>query len=358
MLVGRASEGRVTCVGNHTPLIISRGIIVLPTAACKAGEMCDHLKGGIIMDVTAPWVARTDQLLVRILNALIETADCRLENIMGSARRDKGIGQAVCQGQRALIAADGPGSVALLLVRSLVLMQLGIAKCRAPLTIPDLLVVDVCHPHIVVRGIGAIVEANDIDRPVEIVILAHGRDNVQTLILVRGDDTDIAIGLPGLLRKVGWELVLLRRPLCIPLDEVPVWIAGLIGIRIHKIHDIAVFLVSIIDRLPVPLVHGLISSALAILVPLLANPVGHPPAKDTDLNLWIQLLGICGHNKSRRARDIHLLIFLTHGTCLCSCRIIPVIAHFHLDMGKEGTLTSEEILHHLPVLLGTFCLVV
>src|SRR5699024_6738568 len=85
VLVITAAEGRVAGAGDHAPDLVLRGVVVLPAGNGKAGEMGDHLQGGIVVDVAAPGVAGAQQFLVGVLDALIEAADGRLEDVVGAA---------------------------------------------------------------------------------------------------------------------------------------------------------------------------------------------------------------------------------------------------------------------------------
>ena len=194
---------------------------------------------------------------MRVLDTLIESADRRLENIVGTAGRYKGNHKSFRHGKGALVAADA----LLPVLRRLVLMELRVSECRAALAVPYFLVVLVRHLHIVVRGVRTVVETDDIDRVIQLFVISHTRNDIQSLILIGCDNADIMIRIDRVLVKVVREIRLILKLCCDPFDKCFVRISCLIFIRIYKINDISVFLICVKNCFPVPLINRLISLA-------------------------------------------------------------------------------------------------
>ena len=171
-------------------------------------------------------------------------------------------------------------------------MHLGVAECGAAFTVPYFLVVNIRHGHIVVRGVGTIVETDDVHCVIQIFICPHIRDDIQRLVLIGSDDADTVVGFFCLRGEVFREFCLVLDPVCKPFDEIIVRATCLIGVRVDEVNHVAVFLVGVEDGLFVPFVHGLISCACAVAVPVFTYPVGHAPSEDAHFDIRVDFLGV------------------------------------------------------------------
>ena len=354
VLVVAAAEGAVAGGRNGAPDLVLGGIAVLPAGLGERGEVGGHVEGGIVVDVAAPGITGADELLVTVLDALVKAADGRLENVVGAAGSGEGVDVSIHQCQRTLVAADALIAV----LGGLVLLQLAVAEGGAALAVPHLFVVHVGHGHIVRGGVGAVVETDDVHRVVQLFVGAHGGHDLQALILIGSNDADVVVGVARFLIHVVGELGLTGHAVLEPLDERLVGVAGLVGVRVHEIHHIAVLFVGVEDGLAVPDIHGLIALVVDVVVPLVLHPAGHTPAQDADLDVGIDLLGVGCHREAGRTGGVRRFILAAHGAGLGAGGVVAVVAHLHLDMGEQRILAAEQVLHHLPVLLGVLALVV
>ena len=201
-------------------------------------------------------------------------------------------------------------------------------------------------------------ETNDIYCIVEIIVASHGRYDLQGLILVRSNNSDIVISANRCLIHIVREICFFFYPVGKPFDKVLIRVCCLVLIRIYEIYDITIFFIGIKNGLLVPFINCFISCTGTVTAPFGSNPCRHLPTQNTDLDIRVDLLRISCHDKSRRAGSIRFFVLITHGTGFCSGRIISVISHFHLDMGKQRIFSSEKILHHVPVLIRMLCLVI
>ena len=349
MLVRAGTEGRKGSARQHAP--DTGGVAcIFPAGLGKLGDMAQHVKHRVIVDITTPRVAGGEQLLMAVLDAFVEGTDSRLEHVHRPAGANKGVGEAVQQRQRALVAADGADTV----LGGLVLLQLGIAEGRAALAVPDLLVIHIGHLDIVIGGIGAVVEADGIHRVIQVLVITHQGYDLQTLVLIRGHDLDAAVGLLGLLGKIFREIRLVGNGVGEIFDDPAVRIAGLVRVGVDVIHDIAVLLVGVKDGLLVPFVVGGVPVCAFVSV----DPVRAAPAQNRHLDIRVDRLGIGGHNKAGRAGGIRLLVLIPHGAGLGTGGVVAVVAHLHLDVAEQRVVTAEQIVHHGPVGVRAFGLVV
>ena len=286
-----------------------------------------------------------------VLDALIEGANRGLEHVHRAAGTDKGVGQAVQQRQRALVAADGAGTV----LGGLVFLQFGIAEGRAALAVPDFLVVHVCHRDIIARGVGTVVEADSIDGVVHAGIAAHQGNDLQALVLVRGDDFNVVVGLLRFLGEIAGEVGLVLQRVGEVLDDLAVGAAGLVLIGIDVVDDVAVLLVGVEDGFLIPFING---SVFLGAVGLGLDPVGILPAQDGDLDVRVDLLGVSSHDETRRAGGIGFLVLIALRAGLGAGGVVAVVAHLHLDVGEQRVIAAEQVLHHGPVGLRILGLVV
>ena len=350
VLVVAGAEGAVGRVRQHTPDAVGVGV-VLPAGLGEFRNVAQHVEHGVIVDIAAPRIAGGQQLLVTVLDALIEGANRGLEHVHCAAGTDKGVGQAVQQRQRALVAADGPGAV----LGSLVLLQLGIAEGRAALAVPDLLVVHVRHLDVIIGGVGTVVEADSIDGVVHAGITAHQGNDLQALVLVRGDDFNVVVGLLRFLGEIAGEVGLVLQRVGEVLDDLAVGAAGLVLIGIDVVDDIAVLLVGVEDGFLIPFING---SVFLGAVGLGLDPVGILPAQDRDLDIRVYLLGVSSHDETRRTRGVGFLVLIALRTGLGAGGVVAVVAHLHLDVGEQRVIAAEQVLHHGPVGLRILGLVV
>ena len=350
VLVVAGAEGAVGRVRQHTPDAVCVGV-VLPAGLGEFRNVAQHVEHGVIMDVAAPRIAGGQQLLVTVLDALIEGANRGLEHVHRAAGADKGVGQAVQQRQRALVAADGAGTV----LGGLVLLQLGIAEGRAALAVPDLLVVHVRHLDVIIGGVGTVVEADSIDGVVHAGITAHQGNDLQALVLVRGDDFNVVVSLLRFLGEIAGEVGLVLQRVGEVLDDLAVGAAGLVLIGIDVVDDIAVLLVGVEDGFLIPFING---GVFLGAVGLGLDPVGILPAQDRDLDIRVDLLGVSSHDETRRTRGVGFLVLIALRAGLGAGGVVAVVAHLHLDVGEQRVLAAEQILHHGPVGLRILGLVV
>ena len=356
MLVFAACKGFPAGVYDQPPDALGV-VFILPAGIGKTGEVRDHLERGIVMDVAAPGVTGAGQLLVSILDALVEGAQRRLEHVVSPAGGHEGGGHAVHQCQRALVAADA--LVAVLAV--LVLLQFGVTEGGAAFAVPDFLIVHLCHLHIILGGAGAVMEADDVHSIVQIFVRTHAGHNVQSLVLVGSDDADAPVSILRFLGEVVGEFGLILDPIREVLDQALVGVGGLVPVRVHEVHHIAVLFVGIEDGLAVPGVH-LIPAALVVGIPVgeagIRNPVGVHPAQHADLHIRVHGLRVRRHYETGRTGGIRLVIRPTHGAGFRTGGVVAVVTHFHLDVGEQRMLAAEQVLHHLPVFVGMLGLVV
>ncbi len=315
---------------NSAPDIVLAGIAVLPSGLGKFRKVFQHGKRRVIVDVAAPGIPCAQQFLVAVLDAFVEGADGRLENIMGTAGGGKGSDKAVHQCQRALVAADAVGAIS----NGLIFLQFRIAKGGAALAVPYFLVVRIRHAHIVVGGIGTVMEANDVYGMVEILVSPHIGDDFQPLILIGGNDADSLICCLGCRVHVIWEICLALYAVGEPFDKCIVWVPSLVLVWVYEVHNIAIFLISVKNGLFIPFVHGFIALVVGIVVPFFLYPVGHLPAQDANLHIGVDLLGVRRHHEAWGAGSIRRFALIAHGAGLSPCGVVAVIAHFHFDMGK------------------------
>ena len=350
VLVVAGAEGAVGRVRQHTPDAVCVGV-VLPAGLGELGDMAQHIEHGVIMDVAAPRIAGGQQFLMAVLDALIEGTNRRLEHVHRAAGTDKGVGQAVQQGQRALVATDGTGAV----LGGLVLLQFGITEGRAALAVPDFLVVHVCHRDIIARGVGAVVEADSIDSVVHAGIAAHQGNDLQALIFVGGHDLDVVVGFLGFLGEVAGEVCLILQRVGKVFDDLAIGAAGLVLIRVDVIDYITVFFVGIENRFFVPLVDSGISFAARCLG---FDPVRVLPTQDRHHHIGVDLLCVCRHNKAGRTGGVGILVLIALRAGFSTGGVVAVVAHLHLNVGEQRVLAAEQVLHHLPVRFGVLGLVV
>ena len=350
VLVVAGAEGAVGRVRQHTPDAVCVGV-VLPAGLGELGDMAQHIEHGVIMDVAAPRIAGGQQFLMAVLDALIEGTNRRLEHVHRAAGTDKGVGQAVQQRQRALVAADGAGTV----LGGLVLLQFGITEGRAALAVPDFLVVHVCHRDIIARGVGAVVEADSIDSVVHAGIAAHQGNDLQALIFVGGHDLDVVVGFLGFLGEVAGEVCLILQRVGKVFDDLAIGAAGLVLIRVDVIDYITVFFVGIENRFFVPLVDSGISFAARCLG---FDPVRVLPTQDRHHHIGVDLLCVCRHNKAGRTGGVGILVLIALRAGFSTGGVVAVVAHLHLNVGEQRVLAAEQVLHHLPVRFGVLGLVV
>ena len=346
------AKGRKGGIGQHAPDAVGVGI-VLPAGLGKLGDVSQHVEDGVIVDVAAPGVAGREQFLVAVLDALVERTDGRLEHVHGAAGTHKGVGDAVQQGQGTLVATDGVCAV----LGGLILLQFGVTEGGAALAVPDFLVVHIGHLDVVIGGVGAVVEADGIHCIIHTRIAKHQGNNVQGLVLVRSNDLDVVISGNGFLSEVIGEFVLVLQRVGKVLDDLAIGILGLVLIGVDIVDDIAVLFVGIKDGLFVPLIN---SGVLLIAVGFDLDPVGILPPQDGDLDVGVDLFGIGRHDKAGGTGSVGFLVLVTHGAGLGAGGVVAVVAHFHLDVGEQRVtvLAAKEILHHGPVGLRVFGLVV
>ena len=350
VLVVAGAEGAVGRIRQHTPDAVCVGVI-LPAGLGEFRNVAQHVEHGVIVDIAAPRVAGGQQLLVTVLDALIEGANRGLEHVHRAAGTDKGVGQAVQQRQRALVAADGAGTV----LGGLVFLQFGIAEGRAALAVPDFLVVHVCHRDIIARGVGAVVEADSIDSVVHAGIAAHQGNDLQALIFVGGHDLDVVVGFLGFLGEVAGEVCLILQRVGKVFDDLAIGAAGLVLIGIDVVDDVTVLLVGVKDGFLIPFING---SVFLGAVGLGLDPVGILPAQDGDLDVRVDLLGVSSHDETRRAGGIGFLVLIALRAGLGAGGVVAVVAHLHLDVGEQRVIAAEQVLHHGPVGLRILGLVV
>ncbi len=310
------------------------------------------------MNVPRPGLPRADQFLVVVLGALVEGSHRRLENIVCLSGIDEAGDKVVRQGQRALVTTDGACTVSL---RIFIFLILRVAEYGAAFTVPHFLIILIRHRPVICRAVlrsRRIMEAHSVHGLVELLVVSHLRHKVQGRILIGGYDLDSAVSRLCLLIHIGRELRLICHPVLKPLDKGRVRIPCLVGVRINVIDDIAILLVGVKNRLPVPCVHRLIAGALPVTVPFFLYPGGHRPPQEAHLHLRIDLLCVRGKLESGASRHISLLILKTHGTGIRPGRIIPVISHFHLHMVHQRMFPAEKHLQKLPVLLRGFLLII
>ena len=78
-------------LGNSQPDSIAVVLVSRPSGLGKLGEMRRHVEGLVITDISRPRLSGADQIFMRILQPVIETADCRLEYVMSHVAEHKGI---------------------------------------------------------------------------------------------------------------------------------------------------------------------------------------------------------------------------------------------------------------------------
>ena len=90
---------------------------------------------------------------------------------MCPAGRCKSRDKAVHKCQRSLESAESTHAVCRIIFvtspgisRRLILLQLAVAKGRASLAVPYFFIILVCHLYIIIRGIGAVMESDNVDR--------------------------------------------------------------------------------------------------------------------------------------------------------------------------------------------------
>ena len=190
------------------------------------------------------------------------------------------------------------------------------------------------------------------------------RNNIQSLVLIRSDNSGCFVCFFCLLIHIIREVLFILDLVCKPLNKIIVWIACFICVRIYEIYNVTVFFICVKDGLAVPFIHCRIALGLFRIpvIPLRSYPVRSAPAQNADLDVPSILLGnffcICRHDKSRGTRSVGFFIFRTHCAGFRSGGVVSVISHLHLDMGKQWMLSSKEIFQHLPVFVRILCLVV
>ena len=198
-------------------------------------------------------------------------------------------------------------------------------------------------------------EADSIDGVVHAGITAHQGNDLQALVLVRGDDFNVVVGLLRFLGEIAGEVGLVLQRVGEVLDDPAVGATGLVLIGIDVVDDIAVLLVGVEDGFLIPFING---GVLLGAVGLGLDPVGILPAQDRDLDIRVDLLGVSSHDETRRTRGVGLLILIALRAGLGACGVVAVVAHLHLDVGEQRVLAAEQILHHGPVGLRILGLVV
>ena len=200
-------------------------------------------------------------------------------------------------------------------------------------------------------------EADSIDGVVHAGITAHQGNDLQALVLVRGDDFNVVVGLLRFLGEIAGEVGLVLQRVGEVLDDLAVGAAGLVLIGIDVVDDVAVLLVGVEDGFLIPFING---SVFLGAVGLGLDPVGILPAQDGDLDVRVDLLGVSSHDETRRAGGIGFLVLIALRAGLGAGGVVAVVAHLHLDVGEQRVTVpaAKEILHHGPVGLRVFGLVV
>ena len=352
VLVVVGTERGKGCIGQHAPDAVGVGL-VLPAGLGKLGDVGQHIESGVIVDIAAPGVTGGEQFLMAVLDALVESTDGGLEHVQGAAGANERIGEAVQQGQRALIAADGACAVR----SGFILLQFAVAEGGAALAVPDFLVVHIGHLDVVAGGGSTVVEADSIHSIVQFLIVEHLRNDIQCLVLVRSNDLDVVVSGNGFVSEVVGELILILQCVGKVLDDLAIGVLGLVLIGVDIVNDIAVLLVSIKDSLFVPLID---SGVLFLGGGFVRDPVGILPPQDGDLDVGVDLFSIGCHDEAGGTGSIGFLILVTHGAGIGTGGVVAIVAHLHLDVGEQRVtvIAAKEILHHGPVGLRVLGLVV
>ncbi len=126
------------------------------------------------------------------------------------------------------------------------------------------------------------------------------------------------ISLLCLFIHIIWKILFCFYLLCKPFNKIFIWIFRFIGIWINKINYITIFFISIKNSFLIPAIHCFPAFLCMVIKSSITYPLWRTPTQKTNLYIWINLLCISCHNKSRRTRNICILIFITFCTSFCS----------------------------------------